>query len=160
MKKVEKSYLEWDMYFVLMKTLIDKIKESKIKFDYIFGPCRGGYIPAVMISHELSVPVWNLDSKTVWSIDVGDMSPAQAEKYIQDFIKSKKLNNPLSGKTFLIVDDIIDSSETIKKLVKKFKVNDNKVYTASIYKHQKCSFIPNWFVCRNEKWIVFPYEKD
>ena len=54
---MNKLYISWDEVGNMIDKLAVKIKRSKIKFDGIFGIPRGGLPLAVMLSHELGIPV-------------------------------------------------------------------------------------------------------
>jgi hypoxanthine phosphoribosyltransferase len=118
---------------MMVHTLCEKIKKSKIKFNAIYGIPRGGLIPAVILSHYFNVNLVNNE----------------------DYFTT--LNS--TGETVLVVDDIIDTSKTIKEWVLWFGKKE-KVYTATLFKHRKCAFKPNFYVEKTDRWVVFPYEKD
>tara|TARA_R100001460_G_scaffold4800_4_gene13560 strand:- start:29070 stop:29528 length:459 start_codon:yes stop_codon:yes gene_type:complete len=71
-------------------------------YSRIIGLSRGGLIPAVFLSHKLDIPVTPL----VWS------TRDSGEKEIVEWIP-EDLNN---GAKYLIIDDIVDSGQTIKTL--------------------------------------------
>ena len=75
----------WEEYIEDLKHLARKIKESDKKFDIIIGIPRGGFIPAVYISHQLEIPL------------IVDLCP------------------PVTTIQILVVDDISDSGSTLKK---------------------------------------------
>ena len=56
-KTPKKFFLTWENYLRLIDNLAYRIKKSGIKIDYIYGPCRGGYIPAVILSHKFNIPI-------------------------------------------------------------------------------------------------------
>lgn len=125
-KSPKKIYLGWVEYILLIKDLVDMIKASGIKFDYIYGPCRGGYIPAVILSHEFNVPI---------------------------------VRQELTG-NLLVVDDIIDTAQTMNEVKECWGGWFDKIYSASLYKHKNCKYKPDFYVRDNDQWIVFPYEKE
>lgn len=51
------AHLDWKTTLIMIDVLAHKIKESKEKFDYIYGIPRGGLIPAVILSHRLKIPL-------------------------------------------------------------------------------------------------------
>ena len=71
-------------------------------YSRIIGLSRGGLIPAVCLSHKLDIPVTPL----VWS------TRDSGEKEIVEWIP-EDLNN---GAKYIIIDDIVDSGQTIKTL--------------------------------------------
>lgn len=136
-KGPEKYYPCWLEYVGSIQELAGLIKKSKIKFDFIYGIPRGGLIPAVILSHELNIPLLS--------------------ELIPFYYDNKKV---------LMVDDIADNGKTLKsyKESMKPKWSDGRkakfIKTAVIYKHKNSTFKPDFFVSENENWIVFPYEKD
>ena len=54
---MEKFYVTWDEIEELVDLLAKQIIKSGHQIEYIFGLQRGGLIPAVMLSHKLSIPM-------------------------------------------------------------------------------------------------------
>ena len=54
---MEKFYVTWEEIDELVDLLAKQITNSTHQIDYIFGLQRGGLIPAVMLSHKLSIPM-------------------------------------------------------------------------------------------------------
>jgi len=131
-KSKEKILLTWGEYILIVDELYKQIKKSKIKFNYIYGIPRGGMIPAVILSHKLNINC-----------------------IVEDQISYAK-----KGK-LLIVDDIIDTGNTIQSAIDYFKLFSGIkiIKVASIFKHKKTIFKPDFYVKENSNWIVFPYEK-
>jgi len=61
MAEKDKCYLEWSTIEDLVDDLCYKIKkyqkENNFKFKDLFGLQRGGLIPAVIVSHQLGIPM-------------------------------------------------------------------------------------------------------
>ena len=55
---MEKRFLTWEYIDNAMSDLASKIKESDITISSIYGLPRGGLIPAVILSHKLSIPLF------------------------------------------------------------------------------------------------------
>tara|TARA_B100001093_G_scaffold216852_1_gene208095 strand:+ start:774 stop:1091 length:318 start_codon:yes stop_codon:yes gene_type:complete len=72
-------------------------------YSRIIGLSRGGLIPAVVLSHKLDIPVTPL----VWS------TRDSGEKEIVEWIPEDLIN----GAKYLIMDDIVDSGQTITTLL-------------------------------------------
>jgi hypoxanthine phosphoribosyltransferase len=56
LKAGNKIYLSWDDTINLVDKLCEKIITEQPNIDSVFGLKRGGLIPAVMVSHKLSLP--------------------------------------------------------------------------------------------------------
>ena len=62
----------------------------------------------------------------------------------------------------MIVDDISDSGETMKYLVKLFKeeYSASDVKCATIFVNKKnCKFYPDYYNQEIDKWVTFPWDK-
>jgi len=67
---MEKFYVTWEEIEELVELLCLQIVKSGIQIEYIFGLQRGGLIPAVMLSHKLSIPMTqNPNSPNVLIVD-------------------------------------------------------------------------------------------
>jgi len=136
-KGLDKLYLSWDEYDILVETLCEKIRESNMKLCGVWGIPRGGTLLAVMVSHILNI------------------------KYLAN-MPSKN-----TRKKVLIVDDLSDTGCTFRKVImagnKKSRDMDcikPNICTAAIFKHKDSSFSPDFYVRENNVWIDFPYERD
>ena len=56
LKLKDKLYLSWNDIERSVDELCVKIQESLLPINSVHGLARGGYIPAVMISHKLNIP--------------------------------------------------------------------------------------------------------
>jgi hypoxanthine phosphoribosyltransferase len=62
------------------------------------------------------------------------------------------------SKETLIVDDISDTGETLKKLISTFNLTDNVIVTLFLYKQTKV-YPHLWLREKKRNWIRFPWEK-
>jgi len=148
-------------YEEMRTDLLDIIKDAESWAPQIIvGLTRGGLIPATMISHYFNVPLIPItlslrDFKT-------DMSAVEFE------IKQQIGIEKLLTKRILVVDDMLDSGETLKELseiFKKLDANIDNIKYATLYYNyaNNAEFIPDFYAkvidksLRNE-WIVFPFE--
>ena len=82
---MDKRYLNWNDIDRAINRIVASINSSEVKINAVGGLPRGGLIPAVMLSHRLSIPF---------------VSQAQIQTTIGNI---------------LIVDDICDSGKTLKR---------------------------------------------
>ena len=127
--RVPVEKLTWNQTIGMIETLARKIKESKESFDYIYGIPRGGLIPAVILSHKLGIPL------TINSPD--------------GFFRTRE------GR-YLVIDDISDTGQTFKSIVKK------ELMIATLHMRHNTKFKPNLFVkeIKDNTWIQYPWEED
>lgn len=135
--------MDLETYFKLIHDLILVIRESQFKPDCVVGVVRGGYIPSEAISRALKVPL-----VLVRASSYSDKSKI-GSPVISEFI----------GKPFgkvLIVDDLVDSGETLLQL--KDILREYNPKTAVIW--TKKDDIADFFVKRvePETWIEQPME--
>ena len=124
-----KVFLSWNDIEKQVDSLAEQINKMDKKPFYIYGVPRGGAIPAVWLSHKTGIDYYQLNSTQI----------------------SKTAN--LSH--ILIVDDICDSGETIKKL----KENFPKCQTATLYYKETAIDKPDIYgKISIYDWIYFPWE--
>ena len=82
---MDKRYLNWNDIDRAVNRIVASINSSEVEFQAVGGLPRGGLIPAVILSHRLSIP----------------------------FIAQANIFN-IPG-NILIVDDICDSGKTLKR---------------------------------------------
>ena len=131
MGKVKKLYVTWEQ----IEQDVDKIVSDLLKhadIDYVVGIPRGGLIIAVMISHRLGVKHMTIDHLE------------KLEEFDLDIDKKK----------ILIVDDISDSGQTLKRFRKEYTTATLDVRNTTIAIPQ---FYANWL--DNADWIVYPWER-
>ena len=54
---MEKHYYMWEQFDSDIREIVRLVKETGKTFDGVWGPPRGGLIPAVMLSHALDIPL-------------------------------------------------------------------------------------------------------
>jgi hypoxanthine phosphoribosyltransferase len=118
LKVGNKVYLSWDDINILVEDLCNTIVSSGAQIKSITGIPRGGFIPAVMISHKLHIP------------------------YVSR-----------TNKDTLVVDDICDTGETLKRAVGGF--------TATLHYKPTAGFTPDFYAKEvGTEWIVYPWERN
>ncbi len=124
-QRVEKVFISWSDIDAAVEILAGRIARSDLKISAIGGLPRGGLVPAVMLSHKMGIPF---------------VSQANIAK--------------VPG-NILIVDDICDSGETLKR----FKFEEN-VFTATIHHKRSAAVEPNFFyqLAYENQWIAYPWE--
>jgi hypoxanthine phosphoribosyltransferase len=127
----DKIFLSWNDIEALVDNLAEQINQLDKKPFYIYGIPRGGAIPGVWLSHKLGI------------------------KYQQ--INSAQISKTADLSHILIVDDICDSGETIKKI----KENFPKCQTATLYYKETAIDKPDIYgETVEEEWLVFPWEEE
>lgn len=142
MKFKSKIYLTYDDILSMTKNL--EYEVSKVKPDLIVGIARGGLVPALHLSHSLDVPMEFIRWKT------RESEEREFNSYIADMINQQR--------TVVFVDDINDSGRTFREIREMYR---GGVYVALLEKTTS-TFNSDIKILRmdDERWIVFPWEKD
>ena len=152
--------------------IVRQIYTANYRPDYIVGLKRGGLVPAVMLSHYLDIPLHTLDPEesNLWMAEEAfGYVPAED----QEVIKSRW--DISYKKNILIIDDINDSGNTFKNIVKDWQggclpkesawntVWHNNVRFAVLIENQAsefdCDFVGHEInKVEKPEWCVFPWE--
>jgi len=127
------------------------VKKIDFEFDAIIAVARGGMIIAQMIGEYF-------DIRDVFIINsIG----YKGDKRI-DSIKIFNIPNLDRSKNILIVDDIIDSGQTMKEILNILNKNHSKKVfkTASIFYKKEALYKPDFFVKYTTKWVDFFWSID
>ena len=129
--------------------LINQILQSRVHYKRVVGIANGGLTISYCLSYFLNIP-----HHTVF-IRLRDGNGLDRLRLKQGM--------PLE-RPFLLVDDIIDSGETLR-VFKSFGYTqglDFDVATLHWCAENKCGEQPDFYVSLKEKddWIVYPWEKE
>ncbi len=125
--------------------LVQEIKNrsSNFKPTHIVGIARGGLIPAVMLSHQLNLPMETL------GVSFRDNKATHHTKF-----------KPIDDARYLIVDDINDSGTTFKVVSDIFRNRRLIFATAALINKEKSDFSVDFYgeMFYYDDWINFPWE--
>lgn len=140
--------VSWQTYHKLIYQLSEKIAKKKDRFDLIVAIARGGLTVAHILSDFNRLPI---TSFTISSYS--DLKQSTNPKI------TLHLGNKLHNKKILLVDDVSDTGKTFIRGLKYLKtLGGNYIKTASIFVKPKTKFIPDYFVKKTDKWIIFPHD--
>lgn len=113
--------------------LVQEIEQCGLNFTGIFGIKRGGYVPAVILSHKLKLPLLDFD-ELPW--------------------------NQQEGEYLLVVDDINDSGETLEYEIEENLDYVPRIRTVVMHsrindKHE-ANFVGE--TLDHNGWIIYPWE--
>lgn len=142
-----KTHVTWKKYIDSIKKVAEYFQNQR--FDVIIGLTRGGLIPAVLLSHELNIPMMPFNPHVLHT-------NGEPRENIELCI------SPSVIREILIIDDISDTGKTFKKTAEFFTKKGFNVTTASVYINKTTTvFKPNFALYdSHKKWVVFPYEKE
>ncbi len=140
----------WNQIYTMLLDLADKIRKSRFKPDMIVGVCRGGWLPARVLSDLL---------------DNSNLANVRAEFYVgvaetkREAILTQPVSVPVKGKRVLIVDEVADTGKSLK-LVKDHITQQGaaEAKTAAVYYKPWSIIKPDYYEKETSRWIVFPWE--
>ena len=136
-----KLELKWRKFDQAIEDIRHHYQSKSIKM--IIGISRGGLIPAVSLSHKLSIPMDSL----VWQTRDGNAW--------RDVQKLEQLADTYKPEEILLVDDICDSGRTIKEIQNHFP---NASFTTLIDKIPEEGLVEYAPLRFGDEWIIFPWE--
>jgi hypoxanthine phosphoribosyltransferase len=135
------------MYNTGIDSLCEQIINSGNRYDFIIGICRGGLIAATSLSYRLDIPLKIVTIQTY-------------ETRYTDVTISRSI---IAGYNILLVDDIVDTGDTIKQLQDIWQID--KIDTACLVYNDaqnKVSADYRHIIIDKDKdpeWITFWWDK-
>ena len=145
---MQKIYYPYEEYKQDLKALIGKIDQS---FDAILGIARGGLSMAQMLGEYY-------DLREVYAINTIGYDDTEKKASVEVF----NIPDLKSTKRVLIVDDIVDSGDTLVEVLKVLnrKYPEIIFLTASIFYKKTACMKPTWYVKEPKGWVEFFWSKD
>lgn len=143
-----KQYYAYENFRDDLKILTKMIDKP---FDTIMGISRGGLSMAQMLGEYY-------DIRKVYAIN----SIGYEDTIKLDEVKIFNIPDLSGSKAVLIVDDILDSGDTMVKIldILKEKYPQVDLYVASIFYKKSAKIAPDWFVREPQNWIEFFWTVD
>ena len=152
---MNKFVLNWQEIHHAVMALAIQILASDEEYSAIIAPARGGLVPGTMLSHRLGLPLFPI----TWS------TRDFVSKYIPQNVKDLLTG---SAKRILLVEDIVDSGESVSELLHvlgwEVPRSHDIIDVAAIVENTaqskvKVDYSHHQFDLHNyPKWIEFPWE--
>ena len=145
---INKIYYPYEEFREDLKNLTEKIDQP---FDAILGIARGGLSMAQMLGEYY-------DLREVYAINTIGYDDTQKLKSVEVF----NIPDLKSAKQVLIVDDIVDSGDTLVEVLKVLKEMYPSVtfLSASLFYKKTAKITPTWYVKEPKGWIDFFWSVD
>ncbi|HBN21687.1 MAG TPA: xanthine phosphoribosyltransferase [Holosporales bacterium] len=139
-----KHYISWEDVAKNSKDLAEKLKDQG-PFEGIVAVARGGYIPAVIVAHELNIK--KIVSFSLYSYD-------DAKKKQGEFDVYSKFED-LEGR-WLVIDELVDSGKTLAKIRESLPKSVFAVVYAKPAGTESTDFYAK--AVPQDTWVVLPWE--
>ena len=145
---MDKIYYPYEEFKDDLKILTGKIDQS---FDSILGIARGGLSMAQLLGEYY-------DLREVYSINTIGYEDTHKNESVEIF----NIPELKSSKKVLIVDDIVDSGDTLVEVLAVLQSRYPSVtfITASIFYKKTAKITPTWYVKEPKGWIDFFWSVD
>jgi hypoxanthine phosphoribosyltransferase len=149
MREVKFEVPSWDYIYSLLTDLAEKIELSSFKPEVIIGVSRGGWVPARVLSDLL----YN-----------SNLANVRIEFYTGIYETKKKpvitqsVSLPVKGKRVLVVDDIVDTGESMRLLCDVLFEEVDIMKMAVLYYKPWSILKPDYYCVKTDSWVVFPWE--
>ncbi len=143
----------WNTHIQGINSIGEQILASGWKPTAILGISRGGLIPAAMLSYMLdvrliqAVRVQHYDNQHN-RLDSGPQFVDGPEPFATHQIQTERL---------LIVDDIVDTGETLKLVLQAVEPHTSEVKVAALYVRSNQQNTADWHWRVEDEWVIFPW---
>jgi len=141
--------ISWEAFHGLCKGLALAVADYAPEIILAVG--RGGYYPGTLLAHMLRAEVY----------------PVRLSRRVKDVVTHKRpkwLVEPpkrLKGRRVLIVDEICDTGETLRKVAKRAdKLGAREVRTAVLYSHSHGVHIPDYIGLITDSLLLNPWDRE
>ncbi len=143
----------WNTHIQAINSLGEEILASDWKPTAILGISRGGLIPAAMLSYILDVRV--IQAVRVQHYDEQNKPFGSGPKFVDD--PQPFATTQIETDRLLVVDDIIDTGETLKLVLDAVRPHVTEVKVAALYVRSNKQTAADWFWRVEDEWVVFPW---
>jgi hypoxanthine phosphoribosyltransferase len=144
--------LSWTTAYNLARVLAHKVIESGYEPDIIIGIATGGLVPARMVCDLLLQKDLLSITTQYWGV-AANMGNAR--------IKFSLPNEAdISGKRVLVVDDVVDTGDSISIIMDYLKEKKPLEIRTAVFHYKTCStLIPDYYGKKLEEWnwIIYPW---
>jgi xanthine phosphoribosyltransferase len=145
---MDRVYYPYEEFRTDLKLLTQKIDRE---FDTILCIARGGMTMAHLLGEHY-------DIRAVYSVNTIGYEDTEKNESVEVF----NIPDLKAAKNVLILDDIVDSGDTLVEVLKVLGETYPQVtfFTASLFYKKSAKIAPNWYVKEATAWIDFFWTVD
>ena len=145
---MNRVYYPYDEFREDLKVLVTRIDQP---FDALLCIARGGMTMAHLLGEYYNI-------RAVYSVNTIGYEDTQKNESVEVF----NIPDLKSAKSVLILDDIVDSGDTLIEVMNVLadKYPDVTFFTASLFYKKSAKIAPNWYVKEATAWIDFFWTMD
>ena len=143
----------WTTHVNGINALGESILASRWQPTAILGISRGGLIPAAILSYMLDVRL--IQAVRVQHYDDQDNRLEAGPQFIEGPQPFVTFN--IETQRLLVVDDIVDTGETLKLVLEAVQPHADEVKVAALYVRSNQTHSADWYWKIEDEWVVFPW---
>ena len=147
------TFAPWRDHIRGIHALGDEIRASGWKPTAILAITRGGLIPATILAYMLDVRL--IHTVRVHHYDGENKRLESGPQFIDEPHPFDAIN--IHTERLLIVDDIIDTGETLKLVRRAAQDHAEEVKVAALYVRPDQKHSVDWYWKVEDEWVVFPW---
>ncbi|MEM2098696.1 MAG: phosphoribosyltransferase [Candidatus Bathyarchaeia archaeon] len=139
----------WRQLYSMLLSQTKKIRKSNFKPDITIALSRGGWIPARVLADLLETSLGSVSIEFYIGISETRKAPILKQGSSVD----------VAGKKVLLVDDVVDSGESLKLAKSHLEhAGATEVRTVTLFTKPWSSVKPDYYSAETTRWVVFPWE--
>jgi hypoxanthine phosphoribosyltransferase len=132
-KSTYTKHYSWFYVDRLIEKLLKRMSGESPYFKHIVAISRGGLVPGTILSHRLKLPMYVLDPRLKYGIE-------------------------LKGEV-LVVDDVVDTGQAMSEVANRVIVADHARIWYAVLVRKYWAPTVNFWAQQDDAWIEFPWEK-
>jgi uncharacterized protein len=147
---VEYEVPAWNQIYDMLLTQAQKILSQHYLPDIAVGISRGGLVPARILTDLL-------ETKELTTLQIQFYT--DIEQTLPEPTLKRPLTINLARKQVLLVDDIVDSGESLQLAKTHVQTQGAAIVkTVTLYLKPKSKVLPDFFGKQTSNWVVFPWD--
>ena len=143
----------WLNHIEGINSLGESVLASNWQPTAILGISRGGLIPAAMLSYMLDVRL--IQAVRVEHYDDQNNRLASGARFVDGTEPFATLD--ITTERLLIVDDIVDTGETLNLVRQAVDDHATEIKVAALYVRSNQKHAADWYWKVEDEWVVFPW---
>lgn len=146
-KLPELEFLSWEALHGMADDLAQELKVLRPDLDTMVSVARGGHVLARILSDFMDLPIYSVSIQSYAALQRHEIQITQ------------ELDADLIGKHVLLVDEIVDSGQTLKRALEYLAdLGAETVTSAALHVKPSAIMQSDVYSDVTEKWVVYPYE--
>mgnify|MGYP000873808469 CR=1 FL=1 len=152
---ITKTYVDLAQIKSMCSQLHTQVLQGNFNPDVLVGITRGGIVPLGLLAGEHM-----FNNRNIRMISIASYEGMDKQKELK-LLTSIHIDDYKGFKKILVIDDIVDTGDTIKHVLGLLNeyLPQAIIKSAALFYKKKSCMEPNYYVQETSDWIVFPWEE-